>query len=153
VCVLRPVLPKAEIASALARAFAHVGKPYDFDFDFFSTDRLVCTELIHQAYDEPLGFELLEIMGRETLPALEILRKWVEERGSAEPKLRFVCFLDAFENDMSARVRTSEELIDTLTRPGLDLAQTHAGTSKEPRWFLLVLTAFLLLGVVFLRRR
>jgi len=153
VCVLRPALKKPEIAEALARAFAHIGKPYDFDFDFFSTDRLVCTELIHQAYDEQLEFELVEVMGRETLPAIDILRKWATEREDGRARLEFVCFLDAYEDDRCARVCTCEELIATLDRPGLDLAQTHAGTSREPRWLLLVLAGLLMFGVVFLRRK
>lgn len=41
VAVLRPRLTDGQRREAIARAFSHYGKPYDFEFDFFSTDRLV----------------------------------------------------------------------------------------------------------------
>ena len=44
--VLRPRLSKTERALALVRAFAYAGRPYDFDFDFSTDAKLVCTELV-----------------------------------------------------------------------------------------------------------
>ena len=54
---------------------AHEGKPYNFDFDFFNADRLVCTEVIYRAFDglEGLNFPLVERSGRKTLSAEDIL--------------------------------------------------------------------------------
>jgi len=153
VCVLRPRMSRAEIAEAVARAMRHHGKPYDFDFDFFSADRLVCTELIYKAYQGPMEFELQEIMGRKTLPAIEILRKWEEERGGADAQLEFICFLDSIEEEGVARIGDEARLLETLERPGLTVLQGHGGSSRIPRIVLLALGSLLLLGLVFLPRR
>ena len=51
VALIRPKLDAAMIAKAIERARTHVGKPYDFDFDFTRADRLVCTEVVYRSYD------------------------------------------------------------------------------------------------------
>ncbi len=75
VAVIRPRLEPAEIGRALSRAATHEGKMYNFDFDFFRTDRLVCTEVIYRAYDGigAMQFELAERSGRLTLSAEDLL--------------------------------------------------------------------------------
>ena len=80
VAVLRPRLTDAQKGEAIVRAFAHRGRPYDFEFDFFSSDKLVCTELVYRSYEGLLHFDLVKIMGRDTLPALEICKKFAGER-------------------------------------------------------------------------
>ena len=50
VVVLRPNVPRADITAALGEAFGHLGKPYDFEFDFTVTSRIVCTELVYRCY-------------------------------------------------------------------------------------------------------
>ncbi len=118
VAVLRPrKLSDADKARAVARAFAHVGKPYDFEFDFFSADRLVCTELLYRAYDVLITFDLVPIMGRMTLPALEIAKKYQAERASSDRDLDFVMFLDAVPSESRARLATEEEFLATIHRP------------------------------------
>ena len=151
-CVLRPRLPRARIAAAVARAISHTGKPYDFDFDFFSSDKLVCTELVHRAYQGPLDLELLQIMGRWTLPALEIVKKWAAERGDENAQLELVCFLDSVEDEGLARRGDEAGLLETLERPGLTLLQSHGGSSREPLAALVALGALFALGLVFLRK-
>jgi uncharacterized protein YycO len=73
--VIRPNLSAETIQQAIERAFTHEGKMYNFDFDFFSSDRLVCTELVYRAYDglEGLKFPLTERAGRKTLSAEDLL--------------------------------------------------------------------------------
>ncbi len=73
--VLRPQVSDGLIAKAIERGVAHVGKGYNFDFDFFSSDRLVCTEVVYRAYDglEGIEFPLTERAGRKTLSAEELL--------------------------------------------------------------------------------
>ena len=49
VAILRPRLSEKQIGEALARAMAHEGKPYDFDFDFACSHRLVEGALFNTA--------------------------------------------------------------------------------------------------------
>lgn len=95
VAVLRPRVSEQQAAAAIARAFENLGKPYDFDFDFDDTSKLVCTQLVHVAYEGMVDFKLVRIMGRNTLPANEIARKHVAEVGTPGQQLDFVLFLDA----------------------------------------------------------
>ncbi|MCX6929024.1 MAG: YiiX/YebB-like N1pC/P60 family cysteine hydrolase [Verrucomicrobia bacterium] len=69
VVVLRPVLPTEQVAAALTEAFGHVGKAYDFEFDFNISTRLVCTELIYRCYHHrgSIDFPLIKRLGRYTL--------------------------------------------------------------------------------------
>ena len=73
--LLRPQLSSDSIREGIARAVQHEGKLYNFDFDFFNSDRLVCTEVIYRAYDglEDLKFPLHERASRKTLSAEDLL--------------------------------------------------------------------------------
>jgi hypothetical protein len=57
------------------RGVVHEGKMYNFDFDFFSSDRLVCTEVVYRSYDglDGIQFPLTERAGRKTLSAEDLL--------------------------------------------------------------------------------
>ena len=73
--VLRPSLTPAAVRRGIERAIQHEGKMYNFDFDFFNSDRLVCTEVVYRAFDglEDLHFPLTERAGRKTLSAEDLL--------------------------------------------------------------------------------
>lgn len=75
--VLRPPVEAGNPADAIRRAVSHVGKPYDFLFDFRTADRLVCTEVIYRGYHGlgPVRFQLREVGGRLCLPAEELLNQ------------------------------------------------------------------------------
>jgi len=75
VAVIRPKLSVREIAEALSRVSAHEGKGYNFDFDFFRSDRLVCTEVVYRAFDGlgTISIPLRERAGRPTLSAEDLL--------------------------------------------------------------------------------
>lgn len=75
VCVIRPKLDGDLIQQAIERANQHVGKPYDFDFDFKRSDRLVCTEVVYRAYEGIAGieFQLTKRAGRQNLSAEDLL--------------------------------------------------------------------------------
>ena len=94
IAVLRPRLSKEQKAEAIVRAFSHQGKPYDFEFDFQTADKLVCTELVYQSYSEMIDFPLKKLMGRWTLPAVEMARKYRDEKDKPNQQLDLVLFLD-----------------------------------------------------------
>lgn len=75
--VLRPRLTGADIKKALNNALSHAGKLYDFVFDFGTSDRLVCTEVIYRAYHGvgPIDFELSTKVGRKCLSAEDFLNQ------------------------------------------------------------------------------
>ena len=83
IAVLRPRLEREDVRTALARGFRHVGKPYDFDFDFTRSDRLVCSEVVYRSY-EGLGgltFALTRRTGRMTLSAEDLLLMSLRSQG------------------------------------------------------------------------
>jgi len=117
VAVLRPRLARKDIAEAVVRAFQHRGKPYDFEFDFFTADKLVCTELVYRCYEGSLHFKLVRVMGRDTLPAIEIVRKFAAERGQAKRELDFVLFLDADPAVGSSKLADEAAFRQSAARP------------------------------------
>ena len=154
VCAFRPRLPPQAVSEAARRAILQHGKPYDFDFDFFSTDRLVCTEVVYQAYQGSIRFELAEIMGRRTLPALDIVKLWDAGRGRADAPLDLVAFLDGDETAGTAREAGEEELSASIRRPSLTPLQE--GASGRPLILSPVpaaLLAMALAGFLVFRRR
>ncbi len=75
IAVIRPRLDSDLVKKAIKRARTHVGKPYDFDFDFTRADRMVCTEVVYRSYEGIGGFhfELVKRAGRQTLSAEDLL--------------------------------------------------------------------------------
>lgn len=120
---LRPNIPPERIREAIARAFNHVGKPYDFEFDFFSTDKLVCSELVFRAYDGDIRFPLVDVMGRKTLPPIEIVRQCVREKEQGNLQFFFVAYLDGNDARGNAVFAGEKEFYQTANRSGMDLLQ------------------------------
>ncbi len=125
--VLRPRLPKLAKAQAIIAAFTHYGKPYDFDFDFATDDKLVCTELVWRSYRHEEGKQgihlpLVEIMGRRTMPANEIAKAYAEQRERPNPSLEFVYFLDASEILRKAFKADEEAFAASYLRSKWDIA-------------------------------
>ncbi len=113
--VLRPRLDDAARAQAIVQAFRHLGKPYDFEFDFFSSDKLVCSELVYRAYEGRLHFPLVKVMGRDTLPPVELVRKFARERDWPDRELDFVLFLDA-QPDRTTRFADPDDFCRSADR-------------------------------------
>lgn len=81
--ILRPELSNESLVIALSRVCQHEGKGYNFDFDFFRSDQLVCTEVIYRAFDglEDIAFKLIERAGRFSLSAEDILDMSMRKEG------------------------------------------------------------------------
>lgn len=77
--ILRPKISPEEVDAALTRARTHAGKLYDFVFDFRTSDRLVCTEVIYRTYHGigPISFELEVQAGRHCLSAEALINQGV----------------------------------------------------------------------------
>lgn len=71
---LRPALADADCANAIRESLRHLGKPYDFEFDFNQSSRLVCTSLIYRSYHGrgPIKFTLVKHLGRYALTCDEL---------------------------------------------------------------------------------
>jgi hypothetical protein len=114
VVAMRPRLSKVTKARAIARAFNYSGRPYDFNFDFLTDEKLVCTELVYKAYEgtaeiKGLDLPVADIMGRKVTPANLFAKLFDEEYGMESQQFDFVFFLDgderkegAFEADVDA---------------------------------------------------
>ncbi|MFK7851680.1 MAG: YiiX/YebB-like N1pC/P60 family cysteine hydrolase [Akkermansiaceae bacterium] len=73
--VLRADVDVAVIDEVVSRAMSHVGKLFDFAFDFRQADRLACTALIYRSWHGLAGmdFQLGEQSGRFCLPAEDLI--------------------------------------------------------------------------------
>ena len=125
---MRPRLPKVEKARAIARAFGYQGRPYDFDFDFLSDSTLVWTELVWKSYApssdmKGLALPLVEVAGRQTLPANEIVKRFDLELDSPTRQFDFVAFLDGREAQGDAVPAGAAAFRKTHARLKWDIAQ------------------------------
>ncbi|MBN2476141.1 MAG: 1-acyl-sn-glycerol-3-phosphate acyltransferase [Pirellulales bacterium] len=148
VAVLRPKVSEAEKNEAIGRAFSFAGRPYDFEFDFETTDMLVCTEVVYRTYGGNSGairFPLQEIMGRQTMPAINLVRKFDREYGTDAAQFEFIAFIDGDEQTGTSRFVTDAEAFrGTADRPASSFLQgsdAYALKSIGPLgWVLLCLT-------------
>ncbi|MBU0682124.1 MAG: Poxvirus G6 [Proteobacteria bacterium] len=77
--ILRPAnLAPPTLAQILTRAFRQIGKPYDFNFDIETNDRIVCSELIYVSYAN-IQWPTQKTLGRFTVSPTHIAEKVGEE--------------------------------------------------------------------------
>lgn len=156
VAVLRPRVSEEERNEAIARAFSFAGRPYDFEFDFETTDMLVCTEVVFRTYggnSGPIDFPLEEIMGRQTMPAINLVRKFNREYGTDDADFEFVAFIDGDEQTGTAQYVTDVQAFrDTINRSAstfLQGSELYALKSIGPLgWILLSMTMICTLAAV-----
>jgi uncharacterized protein YycO len=72
---MRPQLAPSDVTEALTRSLSHHGKPYDFNFDFSRSDRLVCTEVVYRAFDGvgAMDLPLVQRVGRPSLSGDDLI--------------------------------------------------------------------------------
>ena len=119
VAVLRPNLNPSQKAEAIRRAFADYGKPYDFNFDFNTDSKLVCSELVYRAYEGLLDFQMEEVLGKKVITPLGIMRKFANEPKDkdSDPQLEFVFFLDTPSGASAARPADEKDCRESVNRP------------------------------------
>jgi hypothetical protein len=93
---LRPRVPDADRLTAIETALSHLGKPYDFDFDFTTEHALVCSQLVHLAYADAEGLRLEPklVSGRLLLPPNDIAMKFDAELDTPDQQMDLALFLD-----------------------------------------------------------
>ncbi|MCL1911366.1 MAG: hypothetical protein FWG13_04090 [Leptospirales bacterium] len=126
--VLRPNLSRLEIAMALLKAFGYYGMPYDFDFDFRTSNALVCSELVYKSYSPDAGqkgldFPLTTIIGRPVLTPNNLIRYFDETYDKKDRPLDFVLFLDG--NIKTGRAKEGD-------------VKSLRNSWKRPKWHILV---------------
>ena len=124
---IRPRLDKVAKARAIIEAFDHLDKPYDYNFDFATDHTLVCTELVWRSYRPGEGMPgldlpLRKIMGRQTLPANDLVRRYADEYGDPSAQFDFVYFLDGREKDGKAIVSDEAAFRESQRRTKWDIA-------------------------------
>ena len=129
VAALRPRVPPVARARAIGRALTFWGRPYDFNFDFLTDDRVVCSELVVKAYershpeDAGLTVPYVELLGRRAVPPTEIGRLFRDQRDNPDRQLDFVYFLEGRESEKRAVVADADALASTCDRPKWDIVQ------------------------------
>jgi hypothetical protein len=125
---LRPLRSALSVARSIEQAFAYWGRPYDYDFDFFSDQAIVCSELVYKSWEprpgiEGIAFPLESVLGRRTLPPNSMIAWWDSVADAADNPLRFLWFLDGRESSQSAVWGDERSLRASHQRPKWDLSQ------------------------------
>jgi hypothetical protein len=128
VAAMRPVRGKVDKARAIERAFAYYGRPYDFDFDFYTDESLVCSELVFKSWEprkdvQGLQLGLEKVVGRMTLGPNSIVRTFDQQRGTPAEQLAFAWFLDGREREGRAVFADEAAFRASWRRPKWDIVQ------------------------------
>mgnify|MGYP000350823028 CR=1 FL=1 len=115
--VLRPKLTEAQINDALTKGLSHAGKLYDFIFNFATSDRLVCTEVIYRAYHGvgPVDFALSTQAGRKCLSAEDFLNQAIANDWFEPVMLYGIGGKNGFEASENIRLKLSNTFASRFT--------------------------------------
>ncbi len=115
--VLRANLPREHREEAARRALGHVGKLYDFAFDFRQSERLACTALIYRSWHsvENIRFNLIEAGGRLCLSAEELISQGLSESENSEPLFKIAAFFGPEAEEIDSSLDAKKEFLKTLS--------------------------------------
>lgn len=116
---------KSDHFKIVTQALSHLGKPYDFDFNFVTDDTLVCSELVYKAYLDikQLNIELREINGRPIISPNQFAEKFANEFKSENTELELILFLDGNEKSQTATEKNADTFEETWQRPKWHIAK------------------------------
>jgi hypothetical protein len=108
----------------VTQAITHLGKPYDYDFNFVTDDALVCSELIYKAYQDisELSIEPQEFNGRPIVSPNQFAEKFTHELGTDSAETELILFLDGNEKEGVAAESSAQEFANTWKRPKWHIA-------------------------------
>lgn len=122
---LRPRVPKEDKLRSILDGLTHLGKPYDFNFDFATDNRIVCSELVYKAYERVEGVRLEpEMVNGRLLLSPNALCEKLDADWEGERELEFVFFLDGLDHG------------EVIERDAEALRESH----RRPKWHVLVAT-------------
>jgi len=110
ILVLRPLLPPKQVAGAIARAMTFRGRPYDYDFDATTPDKLTCAELLWRAYGQALGVGPHEHFGRRQVLPEDYVRFYEDSTADGVAPMSFVLLLTSPDMDSPARFAGAHEI-------------------------------------------
>ncbi|MFT6630665.1 MAG: hypothetical protein ACJAS4_000607 [Bacteriovoracaceae bacterium] len=125
---MRPVVSKVAKAMTIVDSFESFGLEYDFDFDYQTDDRLVCTELVAKSYEKrpgkggfsmnyniDQGKYLEVILGRLALPVVNFVHKIYDENilKVRKPDLEFVAFLKGNREKKNSEFSTEKDFYES----------------------------------------
>lgn len=130
----RSAAPEIRAARVL-RAFRQVGKPYDFNFDVETTDRIVCSELVYQVFTE-MPWPTSRTLGRATISPDQVAVRALE--GGSWQIVSLYQSGERIEGNMSERLRVllagkkAERLASLNQQPaGEEFTASSAGRSAR----------------------
>lgn len=136
ICAFSPQVSLEKRKKAIIDAFSHVGKNYDYDFDFFSSEELACTEVLYQIYSGDISFPLIKKMGKTVVTGNLLVEHWKNERSKPERDYDFIFFLNQSKSK-GLYFGTPEELEKTLDLSGVSsMAEEvmESGLKKSIFW-------------------
>ncbi len=109
----------------VTQALSHLGKPYDYDFNFVTDDALVCSELVYKAYQDikELVLEPQTLNGRPIVSPNQFAEKFTQELNTEHAQTELILFLDGNEKKKVAVEKGEEEFAKTWQRPKWHIAK------------------------------
>lgn len=120
--VFRTNFKKEKIKRSIKNSLSNVWKNYDYNFNFYSDKRLVCSALVLKSYakesykDEWIDIELEKIGISLTYPPNNFIKKVIEEWFKNKSEIEWVFFIDSLEKTWENFVSTVPELFESWKR-------------------------------------